>query len=181
MTDQRPPADASYLRGGAAGSNSPAVIRVAVALCLAALAALTLVLLLEARSENRRADLLGRDGVQVSATVTGCLGVASGTGITEASFQCRASFVEGGRRYTELVRGSSTLLATGSTVAAVVIPGQPDSLSTVAAAGSREHRSDWSRYTAGVVSLAVLVVAALALWWRARNSKNQMMRRAIAL
>jgi hypothetical protein len=163
------PDGTSYLRGGGAGSNGPRMIRLFLVGCLFALAALVIVLFVQAADESSRADRLHRHGVTVAATVTGCLGVASGTGITEASFQCKARFVDGGHEYTELIRGSSALLQTGSTVAAVVVPGDPGSLSSVAAAAAGHRQSGWSRYLAAAISLAVLILSTIAFWIWARR------------
>jgi hypothetical protein len=173
-----PPDGASYLRGGGAGSNGPRMIRLFLGGCLVALAALVVVLFVQAAAEGSRADRLHRHGVTVVATVTGCLGIASGTGITEASFQCKASFVDGGRRYTEVIRGSSALLQTGSAVTAVVVPGDPRSLSGVGAAAGGHSQSAWSRYLPAAISLAALVISAIAFrvgGKRRGDSKRSMM------
>lgn len=165
-----PPDGTSYLRGGGAGSNGPRMIRLFLGGCLVGLAALVVVLLVQAANESSRADRLHRHGVTVAATVTGCLGIASGTGITEASFQCKASFVDRGHRYTEVIRGSSALLQTGSTVAAVMVPGDPGSLSSVEAAAAGHSQSVWSRYLPAAIALAVLVISAVAFWiWAKRR------------
>lgn len=160
---------ASYLRGGGAGSNRPQMVRVFVASCAVALAALVVVLFVQARADNARADRLHDHGVPVVATVTGCIGVLSGTGVTEAFFQCRAAFSIGGAHHTEIIRGSTVDRPTGSTVQAVVDPRDPSSLSTAAAAAGRAHASS---YIAAAISLGVLVayVGVVLAWLRRRQN-----------
>jgi hypothetical protein len=163
----------SYVRGGGAGSNGPRMIQLFLGACFLTLAALVITLVVQAAGENARADGLHRHGVPVTATVTGCLGVASGTGITVAAFDCKATFVQAGRTHTEVLRGSTALLQTGATISAVVAPGDPGSLSTVAAAAQAGDRSPWARYTAAGITLVVLVGFGVAVWMRYRILRNR--------
>jgi Protein of unknown function (DUF3592) len=132
-----PDAAVGYVRGAVGHTDTAGGRRVLLGLCFVAMALLVVVLSVQAVQDNARAGRLQHHGVEVSAVVTGCLGVASGTGISESAYRCTAAFSLDGRRHTEAIRGSSALLSTGATIRLVVDPADPGSLSTVAAAQKR--------------------------------------------
>jgi len=167
--DQAGPATGrGYIRGG--GGVEVASSRVAAVLVGAAvvvLVALAVVLAVEAIAQNSRIDRLRSSGVAVDVTVSSCLGMASGTGITESAYQCRGTFTIGGHSYNEVIDGSTDLHPVGATLRAVTVPGDPATLSTAAAVAAM--RSSWTVFAApaGLVVLA-LVILGLVLW-RARS------------
>ncbi len=107
----------------------------------------------------------------MNATVTGCVGLASGTGVTQSGFRCTATFVLDGHRYTDLLGGSNGLRAAGDTVPAVADPAEPGHLST--ATSVKATGSSWTAFIAPAIALALLVlVVGLALW----RSRRQLSR-----
>jgi hypothetical protein len=129
-------------------------------LLLASLAALTVVLVVGAIRQDVAARRLIAHGVPVTARVTGCVGLASGTGITVYGWTCRASFDVGTHQYDEVLGHTSHRFATGTAVAARVVPGQPASLALA------QSRSDWRPFlpaaATGLLAGAVLLVSAAA-------------------
>ena len=122
-----------------------------------ALLAVSVTLAVEAAGRDSRIDSLRAHGVPVTVRVTDCLGLASGTGITESGFTCRGSFTLGGRTYREVIDGTTALQPSGTTVDAVTVPGDPQILYTARAAAAL--RVSWTAF----VPPGLLVVAALAL------------------
>jgi hypothetical protein len=119
---------------------------------VAALVALTVVLTVQAIHENAKLDRLHRDGIAVAATVSGCVAIASGTGITESGYRCRATFTLNGRSYTEVLGGTDALFSTGETVPAVVARNDPGNLSTTSAA---TRHATWTAFIGAGVALLV--------------------------
>lgn len=72
---------------------------------------------------SRQAELhrLASEGVPVTITVTGCTGLASGTGITTVGYRCRGSFTLDGQRYDEEIHGNDQLLVTGKQLNGVAL------------------------------------------------------------
>ncbi|BEP11833.1 hypothetical protein acdb102_01440 [Acidothermaceae bacterium B102] len=161
--------DVAYLRGGGVTTDGPRARRLALGFCCVALAALVAVLSVSAVREGRRADRLRDHGVPVRLTVTGCLGLASGTGATEYAYDCRGSFVLDGRRYDELLHGSTVQRRTGSVVAAVADPAHPSNVATAASVAGR-HASA-SRWVPTGITVALLVIAGAVLGWPRRPSE----------
>lgn len=123
-----------YIRG--AGPRPVSGRRLVAVLCAVALVAVAIVgglLAASTAGEAAQGRLLRTHGVDVDAVVTGCVGLASGTGITASAFRCRATFRLGARHYTALLRGSATLRPTGQLVRCRVLVGNPASLTLAAA------------------------------------------------
>jgi hypothetical protein len=119
-----------YVRGAGVVMDSRRTLRALVVVSVLVLATLTIVLTLEAINANARISRLRQHGVPVDVTVTSCLGLASGTGITEAGYRCRGTFTLDGPRHNELITGTSALRSTGETLHAVTDPSDPTILST---------------------------------------------------
>jgi hypothetical protein len=161
----------SYIRGGAGFSiDARKVGGLFVVVGLVAVLALAAALANDAAHKNTRDRRLTENGVPVTVTVTSCLGIASGTGITESSFSCRGSFELGAERYNEVIRGSSVLLQSGDMVHAVVDPASPATLSTVEAADNA-HAS-WRAYLASIALVIGVVVVSGILMWSARRRRR---------
>jgi hypothetical protein len=149
----------SYIRGGGGVPVARRRILAVVggSVCVVLLA-VSITLAVEAGQRNSRIDSLRAHGVPVAVRVTDCLGLASGTGITEAGFTCRGSFTLDGRTYQEVIDGTTALQPIGTTVDAITVPGDPQVLYAAQAAAGL-HAS-WAAFVppglVGLVALAVL-------------------------
>jgi hypothetical protein len=141
---------------------------VGVGIGLLGLLAATVILAIAAYDQNNHRTELKRHGVAVQATVTGCLGLASGSGATIYSYSCRARYDLQGRTYEAVIKGTNSLYPVGQTLSAVAVPGRPSLLSTSAAA--RKESATWTAYTAAIVTgaLTVLGAGATLVWYRRR-------------
>lgn len=125
-------------------------------MALVAVLALAIVLGLQARNENARSSHLQQHGISVPATITNCVGLASGTGITNTGFQCHATFFLNGHTYSALLRGTTALYPVGQTVAALVDPRHPQDL--LAAQAARTNNPSWMAYLPCALTLLVLAL-----------------------
>lgn len=157
-----------YIRGaGARDISGRRVAKIAAGCVIAVLAVLVIALALQAISEHSRAEGLRRHGIAVTVTVTSCLGLASGTGITVNGYDCRGAFTVSGRRYESAISGNSLLLTPGQQLPAVADPRHPDTLSTVAAA--RSERSLWQGLLPAAITFLCLVIVALGAFTMQRK------------
>jgi hypothetical protein len=164
-----PPADeVDYQRGsGGVRIDTRRLVLVILGLVILVMATLVVVTAIDAAQHNSRVSRLQQRGVPVDVTVTSCLGLASGTGITVDGFQCRGTFALEGHTYNEVIGGSSVNIPPGTTVHAVVVPREPSSLSTKATAASKD--AAWKSYlTAGVLLLITILLTVGWLLLRAR-------------
>jgi hypothetical protein len=152
-----------YIRGGGGVQVDGRRVGLIVAgFAIIGLAVLVTVLSVGAVRENSRAHRLQR-GAAVEATVTGCLGNASGTGITASGYTCRAAFTLDGRQYDDVLGGTTVLFPTGQTVRAVTVAGDPAILSTADAVAA--GHSSWRPFvTPGVLLLVLVATIALTGW-----------------
>jgi hypothetical protein len=156
----------TYTRGATGVIVSPRrVAWVLTVASVAVLAFLVVALIVSAFAERSRASSLRHVGVPVEATVTRCIGRASGTGITTIGYTCRAAFTMAGERHEAVLGGSSALLAPGEIVRAVADPNDP---SVLASAGSvAGSTSSWTVFIAPaslwLVLAGVVVIAARRL------------------
>jgi hypothetical protein len=159
-----------YIRGGGVQLDARRVVRVAVTLCLIGLAVLVVVLSLAAVHENARSSTLLRRGVPVEVTVTGCIGLASGTGITVYAYTCRGTFVLDGRSYNDVIGGLSDAHTAGDKVRGVTDPRSPNTLSSAAAVARTQ--TPWRAFIAPAIVLLLLVVSAALIAWRYRRTQR---------
>lgn len=146
------------LRGAGVDVTGRSVARAAFALVLAGVAVLAVLLFIAGASKNSHIDRLRHDGVTVQMRVSGCLGLLGGSGSNAAGDRCHGSLVLGGRRYDEIVPGSS-LHRPGSTVTVVAVRDDPSILATPHELAT--ERASWHVFIApGILSLAVLASAA---------------------
>jgi hypothetical protein len=163
----------SYIRGGAGVVDTRRLFRVVGGLVMVALVALMVVLTINAMHENSRIDSLRHRGVPVDVTVTNCLGVLSGTGVTVAYFQCSGSYDLGGRTYNAVIAGSHVNHAAGDVVKAVADPQHPTTIST--ATSLAQAHSSWRSFIAPGILFVVLVLLTLfAFWWSRRESAQHL-------
>lgn len=150
-----------YIRG-AAGTTTDTVrvLRVAVVAVLLALAALTAVLTANAVSEYARADRLHRHGVAVPATISSCVGLASGTGITVAGYRCTARFTLDGHEHQATLQHNATAHSVGSVITAYV-----DSTDAANLSAQVPATPSASVFVAASISAVVLVVCLALITW----------------
>jgi len=159
-----------YIRaGGGVSVDRRRIVMVIGAAVVVALLALSFVLAVEAVQSYRRIDLLRAEGVPVVVTVTDCLGLASGTGITEVGFSCHGTFRLGARQYRAGIDGTAQLYPVGASLDAVTVPGDPQILYTAAAAGAL-HTS-WTEFVAPA-ALFLGAVAVLAVGLRVLGRRS---------
>ncbi len=116
------------------------IVQVLVGLVLVTLAVLVVVFTVAGIHNNRQINQLRDQGVAVEVTVTGCQGLLGGSGSNSAGYSCRGSYELDGRRYSEVLPGTS-LHVPGSTIRSVAVPGDPALVSPVSIVDS-EHASD---------------------------------------
>lgn len=163
----------SYIRGGAGVVDTRRVVRVLVGSAVVILAAAVAVLTMQAANKNARIDSLRHRGVPVDVTVTHCLGILSGTGITVTSFQCSGSFELAGRNYNAVIDGSNANHAAGDVVKAIADPKHPTSISS--ASSLTNAHSSWRAFIGpGVVFVLLVLLIAGVLWRSRRNSAQQL-------
>jgi hypothetical protein len=151
--------------------DSRHVVRAAVGICLVTLAIVVVVLFLAGANKNAQINRLRQHGVPVEVTVTDCLGQLGGSGSNAAGYQCRGSFTIDGRHYNEIIPGS-TRLPLGTTVVAVIDPGDPALISTVGAvAGERASPRVFLLPIVLAGALALLVVAVVIRMGRNRRTR----------
>jgi hypothetical protein len=161
----------AYIRGGAGMAVDTArAVRIVVSFGLVALAVLVILLTVSAFHQNSRLSRLAHHGVPVDVTVTTCLGISSGTGVTEYQFTCRGSFTLDGRTYNEVIGGTSALHQPGAVLQALTIPGDPALLSVTSAVVHR-HNSKIVFITP-VILLVVLVAGVVVFVWLLRRNRN---------
>ena len=151
------PADrVAALRGAGVNVDTRRLAQVVVGLVLATLAVLVIVLTVAGVHQNQQADRLHNDGVPVTFTMSGCTGLVGGSGSNPVGYVCHGRYTLDGQTYSEQLPGND-YHRTGSTVAAIAVPGDP-ALVSPAAMVATEHSSS------GVFLVpAVLLVILLAL------------------
>ena len=160
----------SALRGASAEVDPRRVARLGVGLVLATLLILTIVFALVGAHKNQQADALRTHGVPVTYTVSKCVGQLGGSGSNVAGYSCLGSYRIDGRHYAEALPGK-TFYQPGARVAAVAVPSDPTLLSVPSIV--RNEQASWKVFILPGVFLLLflLVVAAVALQGRRRQSQ----------
>jgi hypothetical protein len=158
----------SVLRGPAVSFNSKRVGQVLLSLVMATLLVLGIVLLVSGAHRNAQINQLRQHGVNVQISVTGCVGVASGSGSTPATFSCYGSFTLAGHRNNEIIGGQTARLDVGAIVQGKAVPDDPQLVATVQSVAT-EHASS-SVFILPIVLLVVFVGAAIVIVIRRRGS-----------
>ena len=174
MADKAEPAPATthdYIRGGGGVDiDGRRILRVAGSVCLVGLAVLVVITTVSARGQNSRMPRLQQHGVPVTVTVTGCVGIVSGTGSTNTGFSCRGDYTLDGHAYNKVITGTSAQLEEGSTVPAIAVPGDPALLSTADAVAHSPHSSDV--YVTPIILFGVLILGVALLGWDTRRHRR---------
>jgi hypothetical protein len=160
------------LRGAGVEVDVRRVGRVLVVAGLVALAAVVALLFSAGVDKNAQITSLREHGVPVNITVTGCLGMAAGSGSNLAGYSCKGTFTVGGHRYTDDIPGDS-LHRPGATIPGVTVPSDPGILSTAAILAT-EHPS-WRVFILPTILLVLLVLlgAGVLRRWRPRAAAQQ--------
>jgi hypothetical protein len=154
--------EASHFRGVRVAEVDPRrVFWVVAAVVLLGLVGSTVALTISAGRQDARLHRLHHDGVPVQATASGCVGISSGVGMGIEYWECRGTYTLGGHTYNQVIRGSRAHLENGQKVQAIAVPGEPDLLSTVDAAGQKY--SPWTAYVTPIILGAVTVACILGL------------------
>jgi hypothetical protein len=163
--------ESPYLRGASGGPvTGRRVASVAIAGCLIALAVVGGALAVEARRHNAALRDVKGHAVPVQVTVTKCTGVLSGTGITAAGYTCRGHYKLDQAGHDAVIRGTTALYPSGTTVSAVTSSHHPTIVYTAEAVAKAD--TSWRRYDASaalLLSAAAGGVAGAALLARSRR------------
>jgi uncharacterized membrane protein len=166
------PADrVGQLRGAGVSVDGRRVGQVAIGIVLVTLLVLAIVFTLVGIHTNQQDDRLHNDGVPVTFTVTGCLGLLGGSGSNAAGYSCRGTYTLHGTTYSEALPGDS-FHRPGSTVDAVAVPGDPALVSPTSIVAT-DHSSAGVFVLPIILFVALLVVVALLLVLRRRRHGSQ--------
>ena len=164
------PADRiGQLRGAGVQVDARRVGQVALGIVLATLAVLAVVFTVVGVHTNQQDDRLHHDGVPVTFTVTGCLGLLGGSGSNAAGYSCHGTYTLDGHRYSEQLPGNS-FHRPGSTVAAIAVPGDP-ALVSPASIVATEHSSAGVFVLPAILAGILLLLVALLLVLRRRRRR----------
>ena len=158
------------LRGARVEIDGRRVARVAAAACLVGLAALSAVLFVVGFQKNAQIARLHNEGVPVTITVSGCLGLLGGSGSNAAGYECRGSYTLDGRPFNEPIPGNA-MYDPGTKLHGVAVPGDP-ALVTTAAILRTEHVSG-RVFVLPSILLALLVLTLGAFAARRRRSARR--------
>ncbi|MGH9080289.1 MAG: hypothetical protein ACRDYE_09505 [Acidimicrobiales bacterium] len=91
------------LRGAGVDVDGPRVAWVVVGICLVALVASIVLLVMAGIEKNAQISRFHQGGVVVEATVSGCIGLMGGSGSNLVGYDCRAAFTIDGHHYDEAI------------------------------------------------------------------------------
>jgi uncharacterized membrane protein len=159
------------LRGaGVGGVDTRRLGRILIGLIMATLAVLVVVFTVVGVHHNQQDDRIHHDGVPVTFSVSGCLGLLGGSGSNAAGYSCRGSYTLDGRTYRVRLPGND-FHRPGAQVPALAVPGDPTLVSPVALA--RTERSSAGVFLVPVILFVILVLlVALVLFDRQRHKKR---------
>jgi hypothetical protein len=155
------------LRGAGVSVDARHVGQVAIGIVLVTLAVLAIVFTIVGIHTNQQDDRLHHDGVPVTFTVAGCLGLLGGSGSNAAGYSCHGSYTLGGKTYRAQLPGDS-FHRPGSTVASIAVPGDP-ALVSPASIVATEHSSAGAFVLPAVLTAILLLLVALLLLLRSRR------------
>jgi hypothetical protein len=156
------PADrVGQLRGAGVSVDGRRVGQVAIGIVLVTLLVLTIVFTLVGIHTNQQNDRLHNDGVPVTFTVTGCLGLLGGSGSNAAGYSCRGTYTLNGKTYSEQLPGDS-FHRPGSTVPAIAVADDP-ALVSPASIVATEHSSASVFLLPIILFVVLLLLVALLL------------------
>lgn len=159
--DREEPSSApiTKLRGAGVDVDPRRAGRIVLIVCLVALIATGIVLVIAGVNKNSQASNLQHHGVPVEVTVTGCQGLLGGSGSNAAGYACTGVYHYEGEHFTKTIPGTA-FFRTGSVVRGVVVPSDPGLLSTPQAVASQ--RASWRVFIVPAV-LLLLGIAGIAI------------------
>jgi hypothetical protein len=155
------------LRGAGVQVDGRRVARVAIGIVLATLAVGAIIFTIVGVHTNQQDDRLHHDGVPVTFTVTGCLGLLGGSGSNAAGYSCHGTYTLDGHSYQEPLPGND-FHRPGSTVPAIAVPGDP-ALVSPASIVATEHSSAGVYVLPAILAVVLLLLVALLLVLRRRR------------
>jgi hypothetical protein len=158
------------LRGAGVQIDGPKVARVLMVLVLATLAVLAVAFTIAGVQKNSQTDRLHHDGVPVTVTVTGCLGLLGGSGSNAAGYSCKGTYTLDGHSYTESLPGS-TFHRPGAKLPAVAVPGDPALVSPVSI--ERNQHSSAGVFVLPAVLFGLFLVGTAAFVWYERRRRRR--------
>lgn len=168
--DNEPTDRVGQLRGAGVQVDSRRIGQVGIGILLATLATLAIVFTVVAAHTNQQDDRLHKDGVPVTFTVSGCMGLLGGSGSNAAGYACRGTYTLEGHRYNEPLPGVA-FHRPGSTVAAVAVPGDA-ALVSPASIVATEHSSAGAYVLPVTLWVVLLALVALLLVVRRRRETS---------
>jgi hypothetical protein len=157
------------LRGATVQFDRRRAAQVVVGLIACTLAALIAVFTVAGVHSNSQIDRLHDDGVPVTVTVSGCLGLLGGSGSNAAGYSCRGSYVLDGHHYTESLPGTS-FHRPGSTIPSIAVPGDPALVSPDAVIAT-QHSSAGVFVLPLVLTAVLLSLIGIVVWRRGRGRR----------
>jgi uncharacterized membrane protein len=159
------------LRGaGVGGVDTRRLGRILIGLIMATLAVLVVVFTVVGVHHNQQDDRLHHDGLPVTFSVSGCLGLLGGSGSNAAGYSCRGSYTLDGQTYRVRLPGND-FHRPGAQVPALAVPGDPTLVSPVSLA--RTERSSAGVFLVPVILFVILVLlVTLLLFDRQRHRKR---------
>jgi hypothetical protein len=165
------PADrVGQLRGAGVSVDGRRVGQVALGIVLVTLLVLTIVFTVVGIHTNQQNDRLHNDGVPVTFTVTGCLGLLGGSGSNAAGYSCHGTYTLDGKSYAEQLPGDS-FHRPGSAVPAIAVPGDP-ALVSPASIVATENSSAGVFVLPIILFVVLLALGALLLMLRRRRQRS---------
>jgi hypothetical protein len=158
------------LRGAGVSVDGRRVGQVAVGIVLVTLLVLTIVFTVVGIHTNQQNDRLHNDGVPVTFTVGGCLGLLGGSGSNAAGYSCHGTYSLDGKTYSEQLPGDS-FHRPGSAVPAIAVPGDP-ALVSPASIVATEHSSAGVFVLPIILFVVLLALGALVLVLRRRRQTS---------
>jgi hypothetical protein len=159
------------LRGAGVSVDARRVRQVAIGIVLVTLAVLAIAFTIVGIHTNQQDDRLHHDGVPVTFTVTGCLGLLGGSGSNAAGYSCRGTYTLDGKHYSGVQLPGDSLHRPGSTVAALAVPGDP-ALVSPASIVATEHSSAGAFVLPVVLAVILVLLVALLLLRRRRQANG---------
>jgi hypothetical protein len=160
----------STLRGAGVNFDARRIGQVVGGLVAATLVVLIVVFTVAGAQKNSQITRLHQHGVAVEVTSTGCLGLLGGSGSNGAGYSCRGRYTFAGRTYTQTIPGNK-LYAPGSTLKAIIVPGDPSLMSPVGIVAN--ERSSGRVYLLPAIllfGLVLLVGTLLRLYRRSQTN-----------
>jgi hypothetical protein len=158
------------LRGAGVSVDARRVGQVAIGIVLVTLAVLAIVFTIVGIHTNQQDDRLHHDGVPVTFTVTGCLGLLGGSGSNAAGYSCRGAYTLDGKHYSGLQLPGDSFHRPGSTVAALAVPGDPALVSPVSIVATENSSAGAFVLPAILAAVLLFLVALLLVLLRRRKA-----------